>query len=417
MITHIIFSSPSSPNEVRPPYDKMYKDIKISVPNTAIRKIKRDPAAPVFNHNNKNAKYDVYLDPDEIHAYIRNIDKKSKFPIENHVQTYFGMVKLLDDKLGEFIQRLKGMGIYDNSYIIFSSDHGDLLAEHGRIDKNSPYEASAKIPFIMKYPSSINGVKQIDSAYSQVDFAPTLLGLLGISYNQIEFQGLDGTKEIFEEKIQASNDDGTFVLNANGSVERLQSTNRKHQDKVIFSYTPFRNGDDNKGWIAAIKDGFKCIISNGEPVLFDLSLDPDELQNFITSPSHKIILRELQQGLKNHLLGDKSNFSITAYLDPSSCSNTMDIFPVYSNGDKNFISCEDIDGINDSLCNREKVRANCPIACDVDCADSTGEVYYERTILKCGDSSSYCDDDKIRYVNFLSIDIRFLYEDLLSRLF
>lgn len=90
-------TDPHSPNTVRPPYDSLYSDVDIKVPRTTIQKILRDPAAPSFHYESKNSKYDMNLTQGEIQGYLNNIDRK--YNLKKHVQQYFGMVKLLDDKV------------------------------------------------------------------------------------------------------------------------------------------------------------------------------------------------------------------------------------------------------------------------------------------------------------------------------
>lgn len=88
---------PHSPDIVRQPYDKMYANVDVKVPETTIRKVLRDPAAPLFHYENANAIYNVTLTQDDIEEYHQNIDEKLN--LQNRVRQYFGMVKLVDDKV------------------------------------------------------------------------------------------------------------------------------------------------------------------------------------------------------------------------------------------------------------------------------------------------------------------------------
>ncbi|MEZ6136799.1 MAG: sulfatase-like hydrolase/transferase [Pirellulaceae bacterium] len=69
-------------------------------------------------------------------------------------QDTFGMVQCIDDNVGHILTALKNRQI-DNTIIVFTSDHGDLCYEHDRLNKGNPYEGSARVPMLMRYPLSI----------------------------------------------------------------------------------------------------------------------------------------------------------------------------------------------------------------------------------------------------------------------
>jgi len=76
--------------------------------------------------------------------------------MQKMISTYFGSVKCIDDNIGKLIKSLRDQGILDNTIILFSSDHGDLLGEHNQINKGAPFEGSALIPFIIYNEKSIS---------------------------------------------------------------------------------------------------------------------------------------------------------------------------------------------------------------------------------------------------------------------
>ena len=119
-----------------------------------------------------------------------------------------------------------------------------------------PYETSAKVPLIIKYPNKVQKGKIIDTAYSQVDFAPTLLGMLNLEHDLT----FDGSKEVLQNGSGMMNDDGP---------------------KIVFAYAGFWvTKKIERGWIAAITNDLKFILdAKGEPTFFDMNTDPDELYN------------------------------------------------------------------------------------------------------------------------------------------
>jgi len=164
------------------------------------------------------------------------------------------------------VDQLKELEIDQDTVVVFTSDHGDMLGEHGQLHKETPYESSAGVAFIVKYPRQVPKGKVIETAYSTIDFAPTILSLMGVPKlpPDVNFQGIDGSVELTS--------DQTVSLNSN---------------QIVFSRSWH--------WVAAIKSAYKLIISDiHEAFLFDLNIDPEELVNFIDSPEHQAVKAELQ---------------------------------------------------------------------------------------------------------------------------
>ena len=67
---------------------------------------------------------------------------------------YYGMVKCIDDNVGRIISKLREEDMLQNTIVLFSSDHGDLMGEHHRLNKGVPFEGSAKIPFVVYHKNS-----------------------------------------------------------------------------------------------------------------------------------------------------------------------------------------------------------------------------------------------------------------------
>ena len=86
----------------------------------------------------------------------------------------------VDESLGKVLQTLEAMGELDNTVIVYSSDNGYFMGEHGYWDKRIAYENSMKIPMIIRYPKKIMAGKTIDQIALNIDLAPTILELAGI---------------------------------------------------------------------------------------------------------------------------------------------------------------------------------------------------------------------------------------------
>ena len=148
---------PHGPNTVRAPYDTMYKDMVFQNPRTMDFPVEKMPKWHRVGDRNT----------------ARELNQRQ-------MQRYFGMVKCIDDNVGRMLADLEAGGLDQNTIVIFTADHGDLMGEHRRHNKGMPYEGSAKIPFVIRWPGKIAPGKVVNTAYTTVDFGPTILGIMGI---------------------------------------------------------------------------------------------------------------------------------------------------------------------------------------------------------------------------------------------
>jgi len=236
-------SDPHGPDTVRPPYDTMYTHIKFEMPRT-------------FSVDAKDTPTWGQPRPQP------NLQKMSQ---------YYGMIKLIDDNIGRLLKHLKKSGIMDNTIIIFTADHGDLKSEHNRQNKGVPFEASAKVPFIVYYPAKVKPVV-INEAMTSVDFQPTLMGLLGIKGGGNE-EGRDASKLLIKGHVKGWKDVAFF----------RQSSSK------------------GKGWLTVVSDRYKLVYNTwGSPWLFDLEQDPDELDNFYSNPNYREVIHDMAKSLQKY---------------------------------------------------------------------------------------------------------------------
>ena len=206
---------------------------------------------------------------------------------------YFGMVKCIDDNVGKLIDFLRSEGLLDNTIVVFTSDHGDLRGEHHRHNKGVPLEASAKIPFIISFPQKITKGAVVDNAFSTVDFAPTILELLGVNHT-VNMHGTDYSGVITDPDTQDEAPDIAFV----------RSTGLEKDGK----------------WIGAFSSRYKLILSAyDDPWLLDLDVDTDELTNFIHNPEKEEVVKELATALRNY-----GNSFADPYLQNTKMSGELD---------------------------------------------------------------------------------------------
>lgn len=239
---------PHGPNSVRPPYDTMFKNFHFENPRTMDVPVE---SMPIWAQGGKEL--------------VSELNQKQ-------MQIYFGMVKCIDDNVGRLLEWLEANGLADNTIVVFTSDHGDLMGEHKKHNKGSPFETSAKIPFLIRYPEKIAPGKMIHTAYTTVDFPQTILGIMGAP-------GIPGS--------QGLNDAKAFTSPA-----------KKVEDGRVTYITASASG-----WVAAVNNRCKLVISESDiPWLFDLKKDPDELINFYLNPEYaqigKTMMDELVRQMK-----------------------------------------------------------------------------------------------------------------------
>lgn len=239
---------PHGPNDVRAPYDTMYNEMYFQAPGTFYQTPAQTPGWLGGGNN------------------LIKTDSLAQGPMSR----YFGMVKCIDDNVGKLLTFLKESGLEDNTIVVFTSDHGDLMGEHRKHNKGVPYETSAGVAFLMKYPGHIRAGKIIHKAYTSADFTPTLLGILGIN-NALR-------------TVHGRNDASVF-LNNQAIV---------NSDEITY----MRAHGVDPAWVAAVSDRYKLVLSKQDvPWLFDLEEDPDELTNYYGHPGYEEITEILTRRL------------------------------------------------------------------------------------------------------------------------
>ncbi len=356
---------PHGPNDNRPFYRNLYDDVHFKVPESARNNWKFDPAPPGFNSFLQGEGPPI----DDVDAWIEEFEHGPFF--QNHMQQYYGMVKCIDYNVGKLLRTLEDKGILDDTIIVFTSDHGDNLMEHGKLNKGRPYETSAGIPFIVRYPEEVPRGKVIETAYSSIDFAPTILNLMNAGDSS--FTGIDGSEELTNSQMVTSD-----------------------KNQIVFSF----DTGNKPIWAAAIKDSYKLVVSKNDfPWLFDLNIDPEEMRNYADSSYHQDIMSELRTAMIKALQDYKvplTGVTSTIYLDMPKCHDSKSILPM-GNGKVAF--CRDIgDSINFMKCiNQPKIANHCPLSCGAClCEDSPGLLWVNDSARSCRSLGDVCHMDKVR---------------------
>lgn len=106
------------------------------------------------------------------------------------IAAYYAAITALDDQVGRLMTTLRESGLDENTIVLFTSDHGDMLGSHGLRRKRKPHDESARVPGILRWPARIPKGRVVETLFSHVDMAPTLLALAGLPVPRI-MQGTD----------------------------------------------------------------------------------------------------------------------------------------------------------------------------------------------------------------------------------
>jgi len=174
-------------------------------------------------------------------------------------------ITMIDDYIGRILALLKETGLDENTIVVYASDHGDMMGEHGLWYKNAAYDWSSRVPFIVSGPD-IPHVR-VAEVTSLLDLGPTLCGLAGVPQLFTRHAGRDLSGLIRGER--AAGEGLAIMENYGEGVWR--------------------------GWRMVRKGKYKLTYVPGhDPDLFDLEADPDEWQNLAQDPAYADIRAELE---------------------------------------------------------------------------------------------------------------------------
>ncbi|MEX2232716.1 MAG: sulfatase [Cyclobacteriaceae bacterium] len=218
----------------------------------------------------------------------RNVPEEFRDKVTKDLKGYYSHITAIDECIGKIWQTLTDAGIEDNTMIVFTADHGDLLGAHGGWNKQQPYEESIRVPFLIHYPAVFgNEGKTSAILLNSPDIMPTLLGLSNIkiprSVEGIDFSG---------------------VLKGN-EKDRVTHT-------LISCVQPFGQWNRNKGGRE-----FRGLVTNrytyvkdlkGVWLFFDNINDPFQLNNLLGNPAYSETEMQLEKLLQKTLKQQKDEF-------------------------------------------------------------------------------------------------------------
>ncbi|NAS12875.1 sulfatase-like hydrolase/transferase [Poritiphilus flavus] len=258
---YLAFNAPHDPRQAPPEYIAMYKAEELDLPENWL------PEYPFKEAIGNGPK----LRDEALAPYPR-----TAYALKKHKQEYYAIITHLDQQIGEILNGLEQSGKKENTYIIFTADHGLALGRHGLMGKQSLFDHSIRVPFLISGPGIPAGKQIAEDIYLQ-DAMATSLDLAGIERpDYLYFHSLMG---LINGEQQGSSYDGIY-----GGYINFQRMIRK--------------------------DGFKLVVypKINKLLLFDLKTDPQEMRDLSGQPQYKSKvdllfkeLRQMQQELKDTL--------------------------------------------------------------------------------------------------------------------
>ena len=246
----ISFTHPHSPYIITPEYWNLYHDEEVEMPTVPSMQPEEMDVMSRWLH---------YAHGGDLHEVT-----------DEHIKTarhaYFGMCSYIDDKVGRIVNTLEQVELSENTVVVFTSDHGEMLGERGMWFKQSFYEWSVTVPLLIKIPGKSGNVYELCSL---VDLLPTLVDIASNGKNSINpVSSLDGNSLL-------------PLMDGEGSWD----------NQVISEYT----GEGVNAPCRMIRrDNIKLIYTHGYPtLLYDLDNDPLERQILSGHPGYEQIAEQL----------------------------------------------------------------------------------------------------------------------------
>jgi choline-sulfatase len=246
-------------------------DLKVNAQETGI--LKRMNAAQL-------AAWNAYYDAENAKLDTAKMTPKdiALWKYQRYMHDYMGCIVSLDRNIGRVLEYLDKKGLAKNTIVVYASDQGFYLGEHGWFDKRFMYEQSLRMPFVMRFPNRIAPQTVVNQIVVNIDFAPTLLEAVGI-------------------KPPADMQGRSVLPLASG-----RKAPKNWRKAMFYHYTEYPDAHRVQPHLGIRTEGGKLIYFYGANgsfwEYFDLKNDPDELNNAYDDPKNKALIADLKQQLK-----------------------------------------------------------------------------------------------------------------------
>lgn len=224
----------------------------------------------------QRARFDAAYD-EENAAFLKNPPKGDallRWKYQRYMTNYLRCVAGVDRSVGRVLDYLKEAGLDENTVVVYSSDQGFFLGEHGWYDKRLPYDESVRMPLIVRWPGKIKAGQRIPALVQNTDFLPTFMDLAGLPPEP--------------------------AMHGTSLLPLIAETKSALRDGA---YTHFYEdtGEHHAGAYVALRTKTHKLVNyydRGFVELYDLVKDPSEMKNVADSPAYAKVRRELEAALK-----------------------------------------------------------------------------------------------------------------------
>jgi len=220
------------------------------------------------------------------------LNERERRELCSWMRVYYAMTANLDYNVGRIINELKTLGIYDNSIIIFTSDHGELFGAHGRRAKNIFYDEAVRVPFLVRWKNHLaeGGVSDIN--LNTVDIMPTLLSMLDLPV-PAGSEGFDFSSSLLGRPGNIP--EGALMMGTGATA--------------IF--------EDGHEWRAyrTGKYTYARYLSDNSELLFDNQSDPFQMNNLSADPAYADIKTRLRGCMESEMKRVNDNFDACSWYE------------------------------------------------------------------------------------------------------
>ena len=243
------------------------------------------PHAPYHTAPEKYRK--MFSDPDKL-TLPPNVPNSLREKTGQDLAGYYAHMAALDDCIGDIVGTIRDCRIENNTILVFTSDHGDMLYSRGLTKKQKPWEESVRVPFLIRYPA-VHGKKgrEIDMPINTPDIMPTLLGLSGIAIPEaVEGKDFSG---VIRGSQEPDNDAALIMCPVPFHQWSYKRGGREFRGVRTRRYTYARD-------------------LNGPWLLYDNKMDPHQLRNLCNNPEYAQIQKDLEKMLAAKLKETNDKF-------------------------------------------------------------------------------------------------------------
>jgi arylsulfatase A-like enzyme len=202
-------------------------------------------------------------------------EELAHWKFNRYIKDYLRTVQSIDDGVGELLDYLDEQGLAGNTIVVYTSDQGFYLGEHGWFDKRFMYEESFRTPLLIRYPAEISAGTEIPNLVQNLDFAPTFLDYAGVAIPD-EMQGESFRRLVADETAE-------------------------WRDAVLYTYYEYPSVHMVKRHYGVATDRYKLMhfyYDIDEWEMYDIEVDPMEMTNVYDDPEYANIRHMLHQRLE-----------------------------------------------------------------------------------------------------------------------